>query len=73
MSGGKGEGYRRCFEAFSDDIVANLSFSITEQRKVDMCFGNKQYTTGGIYVMLSCGCCILGILCGKKLATMIKL
>ena len=27
MSGGKGGGYRRCFEAFSDDIVANLSSS----------------------------------------------
>ena len=36
-------------------------------------FYNKQYTSGGIYVILSCGCCILGILCGKKLATMIKL
>ena len=29
MSGGKGGGYRRCFEAFSDDIVANLSSSKT--------------------------------------------
>jgi len=36
-------------------------------------FENKQYATGGIYVILSCGCCILGIFCGKKLATMIKL
>ncbi len=32
-------------------------------------FENKQYTAGGIYVLLSCGFCILGILCGKKLAS----
>lgn len=36
-------------------------------------FDNKQYAVGGIYVILSCSFCILGILCGKKLATMIKL
>lgn len=36
-------------------------------------FDNKRYAVGGIYVILSCGFCILGILCGKKLATMIKL
>ena len=31
---------------------------------------NKQYVPGSIYIILSCGCCILGILCGKKLATL---
>lgn len=31
---------------------------------------NKQYLAGSLYVILSCGCCILGILCGKKLATL---
>ncbi len=36
-------------------------------------FDNKQFTSGGIYVILSCGCCIFGIICGKKLATIIKL
>ena len=36
-------------------------------------FDNKQYATGGIYVALSCACCIFGILCGKKLASAIKL
>ena len=36
-------------------------------------FENKQYSTGGIYVVFSCACCILGILCGKKLASFIKL
>lgn len=36
-------------------------------------FENKQCVTGGIYVILSCGCCILGILCGKKIASFIRL
>ena len=31
---------------------------------------NKQYVAGSLYIILSCGCCILGILCGKKLATL---
>ena len=35
-------------------------------------FDNKKYAIGGLYVVLSCGCCILGILCGKKLASFIK-
>lgn len=35
-------------------------------------FDSKQYTAGGIYVILSCVCCILGILCGKKIAVIIK-
>ena len=34
---------------------------------------NKQYTLGGLYIVLSVVCCILGILCGKKLATVVKL
>ena len=36
-------------------------------------FENKQYATGGLYVTLSCVCCIICILCGKKLASIIKL
>ena len=36
-------------------------------------FEKKQYMNGGLYVALSCCCCIFGILCGKKLATIIKL
>ena len=36
-------------------------------------FEKKQYMSGGLYVALSCFCCIFGILCGKKLATIIKL
>ena len=36
-------------------------------------FDNKQYATGGIYVAVCCACCIFGILCGKKLASAIKL
>ena len=35
-------------------------------------FESKQYVSGGLYVGLSCVCCILGILCGKKLAACIK-
>ena len=32
---------------------------------------NKAYAIGGAYVALSVGCCIFGILLGKKLATII--
>ena len=35
-------------------------------------FDSKQYAAGGIYVILSCACCIVGILCGQKLASVIK-
>ena len=34
---------------------------------------NKQYTLGGLYIVLSVVCCIFGILCGKKLASVVKL
>ena len=33
---------------------------------------NKQYVLGGLYAFLSCAFCILGILCGKKLSSLIK-
>ena len=33
---------------------------------------NKQYATGGIYVVLSCACCIAGILFGKKLSALVR-
>ncbi len=36
-------------------------------------FENKQYAISGIYVILSCVCCLLGIFFGKKLASFIKL
>jgi len=36
-------------------------------------FENKQYAAGGIYVVLSCGFCILGVLCGRKLAAMARI
>ena len=35
-------------------------------------FENKQYMGGGIYVVLSCVFCILGIICGKKISTLVK-
>lgn len=34
---------------------------------------NKQYTLGGLYIVLSVVCCIFGILCGKRLASLVKL
>ena len=34
---------------------------------------NKQYTLGGLYIVLSVTCCMLGILCGKRLAAVVKL
>lgn len=33
---------------------------------------NKQYAAGGAYVLLSCVCCIVGILCGRKLAALVQ-
>ena len=35
-------------------------------------FDNKQYAAGGMYVILSCSCCISGVLLGRKLASFIK-
>ena len=34
---------------------------------------NRQYTLGGLYIVLSVVCCIFGILCGKRLAAVVKL
>ena len=34
---------------------------------------NKQYTLGVLYIVLSVVCCIFGILCGKRLASVVKL
>ena len=34
---------------------------------------SKQYTLGGLYIVLSVVCCISGILCGKRLAAVVKL
>ncbi len=31
-------------------------------------FGDKQYVLGGLYVVLSCVGCIIGVLCGEKLS-----
>ena len=35
-------------------------------------FEDEQYIAGGLYVVLSCGGCILGVLCGKKLSALIR-
>ena len=34
-------------------------------------FENKAYLSGGIYILLSVACCLIGIFCGKKLAMLI--
>ena len=36
-----------------------------------MLFENKSYALGGVYVVLSVCCCIMGILLGKKLSSVI--
>ena len=35
-------------------------------------FENRKYAMGGIYVALSCVCCIFGVLCGRKLASAVR-
>lgn len=35
-------------------------------------FENKLYIQGGLYVVLSVICCILGVLCGKKLTLLLR-
>ena len=50
-------------------ILTLSTFSLEAFNLLD----NKQYTLGGLYIVLSVTCCILGILCGKKLATVVKL
>ncbi len=35
-------------------------------------FEDKLYMQGGLYVALSVVCCILGVLCGKKLALLLR-
>ena len=35
-------------------------------------FEKKQYGAGGVYVVLSLACCIFGVICGKKLATLVR-
>ena len=33
---------------------------------------DKHYVTGGAYIILSCTCCILGIMIGRKIASLMK-
>ena len=33
---------------------------------------NKSYVLAGLYILLSVACCIVGILCGKKLAGLVR-
>lgn len=35
-------------------------------------FEDQLYMQGGLYVVLSVACCILGVLCGKKLALLLR-
>ena len=32
---------------------------------------SKQYVAGGLYIVLSCACCIFGVLLGKKLSSLL--
>ncbi len=34
-------------------------------------FENKAYLAGGLYIFLSVACCLIGILCGKKLSMLV--
>lgn len=36
-------------------------------------FGERQYMLGGLYVVLSCAGCILGVLCGEKISGIMKI
>ena len=33
---------------------------------------NKSYVLAGLYILLSVACCIAGIICGKKLAALVR-
>lgn len=33
---------------------------------------NKSYVLSGLYILLSVACCIVGIICGKKLAALVR-
>lgn len=33
---------------------------------------NKSYVLAGLYILLSVACCIVGIICGKKLAALVR-
>lgn len=35
-------------------------------------FGSEQYSLAGLYVLLSCTGCILGVLCGKKISALFR-
>ncbi len=35
-------------------------------------FEGRAYLAGGIYIFLSVGCCLIGILCGKKLSMLVS-
>lgn len=39
MSGGKGEGYRRCFEAFSDDMRTAMKQFLKSNKTISGCLG----------------------------------
>ena len=44
------------------------TFSLEAYNLID----SHQYVAGGVYVVLSCLCCIVGIVCGKILATTVN-
>ena len=69
--------------SFSDNVSKNMllflktgvcggftTFSTFSLESYDL-FLEKQYALGSVYVLLSCFGCILGVLCGKKLAELV--
>ena len=53
---------------FNEMVIDGYSGFVFRNR-----FGSKQYLLGGLYVLLSFLGCIFGVLCGKKLSSIVKI
>ena len=52
--------------------ISNSFLVVLPEKIIEIPQNSKQYAMGGVYVALSCVGCILGVLCGKKLAGLMK-